>query len=178
MSRESASAVPVQKVLLVEDAEHPDQHPAPRAKHLSQPRISPHRERGRELAAVALGRARERTGTTQQSIANILRVSSELIQRWEDPSCPKHASAGDLAGVAVAGSPTLYFAYLDELARIVRPHVKPGRTPFDHAMAIVHTSGAASSALTFEADRSLAVRRLRAVRQAADDALADIEESA
>lgn len=169
-----ATAEAVGRVAIAHAIEHP------RAKALSaNPRVSPLRREGRAVAATLLHRTlADDEIETQHRVARVLGVSHTLVQKWTDPTDKRQFPVGDLVALAIAGSTTVVYAYLDELARFLIARSRARRSPLEHAVQIVVATGRASTALTADStNRGERVRALRAVKFAADEALADLDPS-
>lgn len=149
----------------------------PRAKSLQGPRISAQRREGRAVAATLLHRTlADDESENQHRIARILGVSHSLVQLWCSPTDKRQFPVGDLVALALAGSTTIVYAYLDELARFLMARARTRRSPLEHAVQLAVATGRASSALTeTAAPRADRVRALRAVKLAADEALGDLD---
>lgn len=166
--REYDSAIPIDKVSRRKPAGHLRAKPVQR-------RLAPVRFEGREIAADLLRKTLGDEEESMRHVARVLGVSKELVRKWCDPDDRRHFPVGDLMAVALTGSTTIVYAYLDELARWLMRRTREGRSPAQHAVEIAKVAAAATTALTDDSPREVKVRALRLVKRRCDEAMDDLE---
>lgn len=167
--REHGSSAVTERVSTSAVAGHPS-----RPKHL-HPRLESLRVDGRRIAAELFARTLRDEEESMRHIARVLGCSAELVKRWCDPDDKRQLPVGDLVGLAIAGSTTIVYAYLDELVRFLHARMTTGRSGVESAAELAKATGLAATALTEVQDRATRIRAVRVLKMRCDEVLADID---